>query len=52
MKFGNSNVSSLYRSGSLKTVVRELARYKLDFLGVQKVGWDTGSTVGAGDFFV
>ena len=42
MRFGNSNVSSLNRAGSLKTVVRELARYKLDLLGVQKVGWDTG----------
>jgi len=49
VRFGNSNISSLYRSGSLKTVVREVGRYKLDFLFVQKVGWDTGSVVGAGD---
>ena len=29
MRFGTLNVKSLYRSGSLMTVVRELARYKL-----------------------
>jgi hypothetical protein len=30
MRFGTWNVRSLYRAGSLKTVCRELARYKLD----------------------
>jgi hypothetical protein len=34
IRFGTSKVGSLYRSGSPKTVVRELARYKLDLLGV------------------
>jgi exonuclease III len=37
MKFGTWNVRSLYRSDSLKTVARELARNKLDFLGFQEV---------------
>jgi hypothetical protein len=37
MKFGTWNVRSLYRSGSLMTVDRELARYKLDLVGVQEV---------------
>jgi hypothetical protein len=36
---------SLYRSGSLMTVVRELARCRLDLVGVQEVRWDKGGTV-------
>jgi len=39
----------MYRSGSLTAVARELARYKLDLVGVQKFRWDKGSTVRAGD---
>jgi hypothetical protein len=31
------NVRSLYRTGSLKTVARELETYKLDLVGVQEV---------------
>jgi hypothetical protein len=37
MRFGTWNVRSLYRSGSLMTVARELARYKLDLLGVRRL---------------
>jgi exonuclease III len=44
MRFGTWNVRSLYRSGSLSTVARELARYKLDLLCVQEIRWDTGGT--------
>jgi hypothetical protein len=40
---------SLYRSGSLTTVARELARYKLEFMDVQDVRWDKVGTVSAGD---
>jgi len=29
---------------------RELARYKLDLVGVQEVRWDKGGTVRAGDY--
>jgi len=29
---------------------RELARYKLDLVGVQEVRWDRGGTVKAGDY--
>jgi len=29
---------------------RELAIYKLDLVGVQEVGWDTGHAVRAGDY--
>ena len=30
-------------------MARELARYKLDLVGVQEVMWDKGGTVRAGD---
>ena len=30
----------LYRAGSLTAAARELARYKLDLVGVQEVRWD------------
>jgi hypothetical protein len=44
-------VRSLYWSVSLTTAARELARYKLDFMGVQEVRWDQGGAVRSGDFF-
>jgi hypothetical protein len=47
--FGTWNVRNLYRSGALTAATRELARYKLDLVGVQ-VRWDKGGTVRAGDF--
>jgi len=50
MRFGTWNVRCLYRSGSLTTVTRELARYKLDLVGVQEVTWDKRGTVRAGDY--
>jgi hypothetical protein len=43
------NVRSLYRAGSLTAVARELARYKLDLVGVQEVRWDKGGSVIARD---
>jgi hypothetical protein len=42
MRFGTWNVRSLYSAGSLKTVWRELARCKLDLVGVQEVRWEGG----------
>jgi hypothetical protein len=48
--FGTWNVSSLYRSQSLKTVSGELAKCKLDLVGVQEVRWDKGGTEPAGDY--
>jgi copper oxidase (laccase) domain-containing protein len=36
---------SLYRAGSLAAAARELARYKLNLVGVQEVRWDTRCTV-------
>ena len=46
MKLGTWNV----RAGSLTTAARELARYKLNLVGVQEVRWDKGGKVGAGDY--
>jgi hypothetical protein len=34
----------------LKTVSGELAKYKLDLVGVQEVRWDKGGTEQAGDY--
>jgi hypothetical protein len=51
IKLGTCNVRSLYRAGSLKAAVRELARYKLDVVGVQEVRWDEEGTVRAGDYY-
>jgi exonuclease III len=50
MRFGTLNVRSLYRAGSLMTVSRELARYKLDLVGVQEVRWEGGGTEPAGEY--
>jgi exonuclease III len=49
MRFGTWNVRSLYRIGSLKTVTRELGKYKLDLMGVQEVRWEKGDTERAED---
>jgi hypothetical protein len=49
MRFGTWNVRSLYRAGSLLTVSREVARYKLDSVGVQEVRWEGGGTEPAGE---
>jgi len=51
-RFGTWNVSSLFKSGSLTIATRELARYKLDFVGVQVVRWGKGDTVRAWDYIV
>jgi hypothetical protein len=44
MRFGTWNVRSLYRAGSVMTVVKEILKYKLDLVGVQDVRWYTGGT--------
>jgi len=43
MRLGTSIVKSLCRAVSLTAVVRELARCKLDLVGVQEVRWDRGA---------
>jgi hypothetical protein len=51
MRFGTWNVRSFYRAGSVTATARELARYKVDLVGVQKVRWaNGGGTVRAGDY--
>jgi len=42
MRSGTWTVRSLYRAGSLTAAARELARYKLDLVGVQNFRWDKG----------
>jgi exoribonuclease II len=37
MRFGTWNIRSLYRAGSLMTILRELSRYRLHLVGVQEV---------------
>jgi len=50
MKLGTWNVRCFYRAGYLKAAATELARYKLDVVGVQEVSWDKGGRVSAGDY--
>ena len=50
MIFGTWDVRSLYRAGSLTAAARELARYKLDLVGVQEVRWDREGILRAGDY--
>jgi exonuclease III len=50
MRLGTWNVRSLYRAYSLMTVSRELARYKLDIVGVQEVRWEGGGTEPEGEY--
>jgi hypothetical protein len=38
MRFGTWNIRSLYRAGSLMTVLRELSKYKLDVVYQQLRG--------------
>jgi hypothetical protein len=40
MRFDTWTVRSLYKAGSLKTVSRELNKYKLDLVRVQEVRWE------------
>jgi hypothetical protein len=42
MRFGTWYIMSLYGAGSLTATSGELARYKLDFVGVQKISWGKG----------
>jgi hypothetical protein len=48
MRLGMWNVRSMFRADSLMTVLRELARHKLDLVRVQEVRWEGGGTEPAG----
>jgi len=50
LKFCTWNVRSLYRSGSLRTAARKLARYNLDLVGAEEVRWDKRGTLRAEDY--
>jgi hypothetical protein len=47
MTFGTWNARNLHRTGALKTVARELGKYKSDLVGVQEILWrrESGSSV-------
>jgi hypothetical protein len=47
MRYGTWDVRSLYRAGTLKTVARELGKYKLS---VQEVRWEKEATERAEDY--
>jgi hypothetical protein len=49
MRFGTRNIRSLYRADSLTAAAMKLARYELNLVSVQKVRWDKGKNVRAGD---
>jgi hypothetical protein len=50
MRFGTWNVRSMYRAGSRRTVAEEIPKYKLDLVGIEVVGWDSGGTKPAGKY--
>ena len=50
MRVGTWNVSFRYRAGSFIAATRELARYKVDLVGVQEARWDKVGTVRARDY--
>jgi hypothetical protein len=37
MRFGTCNIRSLYRTGTLPSISKELSKYKTDLVGVQEV---------------
>jgi hypothetical protein len=43
-------VRSFHRTGALKTVAREMGKYKLRLVSVQEVRWEKGGTEGAEDY--
>jgi hypothetical protein len=40
----------MYRAGSLRSVVEEISKYKLDLVRVQEVRWDGGGTEPVGEY--
>ena len=52
MRFGTWNVTSLYRTGGVTLVAKELARYRIDFVGVQEVRLDGNGISQIGDYLL
>jgi hypothetical protein len=50
MRFGTWHVRRLYRACSFTAATRELARYKLDLVGLQEDRWDKASSVRTGGY--
>jgi hypothetical protein len=50
VRFGMWNVRILCRVCSLKTVSRELYKYRLDFVGMQEVRWEGSGIELAGEY--
>jgi len=50
MRFGTWKVRSLCRAGLHTAAAWEMAKCKLDLLGLQEVRWDKRGTVRAGDY--
>jgi len=50
MRFGTWNVRGPVEGRVTYSSSRELARYKLDLVGVQEVRWDRGGTIRIGDY--
>jgi hypothetical protein len=50
MRFGTWNIRSLYKAGSVVTVLKELSKYKLDLVGVKEVRWEGGGTERAREY--
>jgi hypothetical protein len=44
MRFDTWDARSLYRAGSLMTVVKGVSKYKIDLVGLQEVRRDIGGT--------
>jgi hypothetical protein len=52
MRLGIWNVRSMYRAGLFRAVAEEISKYKLDFVGVQEVGWNGDGTEPAGEYTI
>jgi hypothetical protein len=52
MRFSTWNVRSLYRTCSLITVAREIAKYKLRLVRAQEIRLDRGDTEPAGEYTI
>jgi hypothetical protein len=52
MRFGTWNVRSMYRAGLLRTVTKNISKYKFHLVGIQEVQWDRGDTEPAGKYTV
>jgi exonuclease III len=50
IRIGTWNVRSMYRTGSLRAVAKEVSKHKLDLVGLQEVRRHGGGTEPAGEY--